>query len=227
MAGLGVRAANPIWYFVDLVGLGLNDQYYISFLTNTFPYLPQPVFHDVNLTIPWDNPLQFFPNGTLPDNIYWDTTLVWRLEIRQGPTQSDPLIYEINNFIPCCSGSAPTPPNPNQPGIYFLENQITNPQFAETFFTNDLTIKIAGTYHIAPGWDLILGGGPGTTVITQLLLSGSQNISNNPPFALKINNSGWGTAILQQTFNHNGSIWASGACARAYPSFSMLSDILF
>src|SRR6476660_3556837 len=99
---IGIRAANPIWFFVDLVGQPLNDQYYISFLTNTFPYLPQPVFQDVNLTPgqEWANPLEFFPNGTLPDNMYWDPNKVWRLEIRRGPTQSDPLIYEINNFSP-------------------------------------------------------------------------------------------------------------------------------
>jgi hypothetical protein len=141
--------------------------------------------------------------------MYWDPTLVWRLEIRQGPSQSDPLIYEINNFVPCCSNSGP---NPNDNAISTSTNQITNPQFAEVSFTNDLTITTAGTYPIAPGWNLILTGA-GTTTLTQLVLSGSQNNINNPPFALKINNSGWTTSILQQTFNMNGGIWANGAIA--------------
>jgi hypothetical protein len=206
MQARGVRAANPIWWLPDLVGQPLNDQYYISFLTNTFPYLPQPIFEDVDLTIPWANPLEFFPNGTLPDNMYWDPALVWRLEIRQGPTQSDPLIYEINNFSP--SGIAPNPPIPAP--LFVNENQITNPQFGEINFTNDYTITTAGSYNIAPGWNLVLTGS-GTTTLTQLVFSGSQDIINNPPFGLKINNSGWTSAILQQIFTMNGAIWANGA----------------
>jgi hypothetical protein len=202
-----IRAANPIWYMVDLNGLGLNDQYYISFLTNTFPYLPQSIFQDVNGTIPWPNPLQFYPNGTLPDNMYFDDSEVYRLEVRQGPTQSDPLIYEINNVIAGQGGITP-----NNLELATAGNQSTNPQFAEVYFTTPLTLTMAGTYRIAPGWQLILTG-TGTTTLTQLILSGNQNIVGNPPFALKINNSGWTTAILQQTFNNNGAIWANGAIA--------------
>lgn len=206
----GIRAANPIWYFVDLTGLGLNDQYYINFLTNTFPYLPQPVFHDVNLTVPWTDPLQFFPNGTLPDNMYWDPELTWRLEIRQGPTQSDPLIYEINNFMPGVGGSV-TPTNLQ---ILTGDNQITNPQFSEIFFASPYTITTAGTYNIAPGWDLILTGS-GSTTLTQLILTGASVTvdpnGNSIPYALKIDNAGWTTAILQQRLNNNGALWAGGA----------------
>lgn len=205
---LGIRAANPIWFFNDLVGQPLNDEYYISFLTNDFPYLPQPVFQDVNLTIPWANPLEFGPNGGLPDNIYWNPDLVWRLEIRHGPTQSDALIYEINNFSP--GQGIPTPETLD---ISAATNQITNPQFFDIFFTNNLTISTAGTYDIAPGWQLILTGGPGTTILTQLDIRGidAALVTGDPPYALKINNSGWTRAILRQRFNHNGAIWSNGA----------------
>lgn len=208
-----IRAANPVWYFVDNVGLSLNDQYYISFLTNTFPYLPQSVFMDVNGTIPWPNPLEFFPNGTLPSNLYFDQNLIYRLEIRQGPTQSDPLIYEINNFQPGQGGITP-----NNLDIVTASNQITNPQFAEVFFTNDYVITAAGTYNIAPGWNLIITGSGGTTTVTQLVLSGSDSagspiIVGNPPFALRINSNGWTTVTLEQRFNNNGALWQNGAVA--------------
>ncbi len=208
-----VRAANPIWLFVDLVGQVLNDEYYISFLTNTFPYLPQNVFHTVNGT-PWSNPLQFYPNGTLPNNLFFDPNLVYRLEIRRGPTQSDPLIYEINNFSPGQGGITP-----NDLDIVTADNQITNPQFAEVFFTNDYVITAAGTYHIAPGWDLIITGVGGSTTLTQLILSGSVNdtgnpeSNGNPPYALRINSTGWSTVTLQQRFNNNGALWTKGAIA--------------
>lgn len=204
-----IRAANPIWYFVDLVGLGLNDQFYISFLTNTFPYMPQPIHQDVNCTIPWANPLQFFPNGTLPDNMYWNPDLVWRLEIRQGPTQSDPLIYEINNFSPGQGGVSP-----NDLTILTSENEITNPQFAQINFLSPLTITTAGTYDIGPGWQLILVG-PGSSTVSQVIASGAsidvKPRDNSVPYALRIANTGWTTATLRQTLNHNGALWAGGA----------------
>lgn len=213
---LGIRAANPIWYFVDHFGIGLNDQYYIFFLNNIFPYLPQPVFHDVNLTTPWANPLIFFPNGTLPDNMYWPPDQVWRLEIRQGPTQSDPLIYEINNFQP---GIAQ--PSVNNIGIFTSDNLINNPQFSELNFTSPLTITTAGTYNIAPGWNLVLTGA-GTITLTQLVYSGVSigAVIGEPPFGLRLNSNGWTEVLLQQTFNHNGAIFANGAIAGTFAARS-------
>lgn len=212
-----IRGANPIWYFVDLVGNQLNDQFYISFLTNTFPYLPQPVFQDVNGTIPWANPLEFFPNGTLPDNLYFNEDLVYRLEIRQGPTQSDPLIYEINNYTVGTGGT----PTPESLDVKAASNQVSNPQFAQINFTSPVTITTAGTYNIAPGWNLVLTGS-GSTTVTQLILSGTTDgaLIGSPPFALEISNSGWSTATLEQVFNNNGALWSNGAIA-----FTMLARV--
>lgn len=201
-----VRAANPVWYFPDLTGLPLNDEYFAFFLTNTLPYLPQNVYRDPQGLAVWDNPLEFFPNGTLPDNLYFDPSLVYRIEIRQGNSQTDPLIYEINNFIP---GDGATPDN-NSLAILGNENQVSNGQFSIINFVSPLTIAIAGTYSIAPGWDLVLTGA-GSTTLTQLILSGSQNQINNPPFALRINNTGWTESYLRQRLLDNGAIWANGA----------------
>jgi len=199
-----VRAANPIWYFVDLVGNQLDDRYFAFFLQNTFPYLPQPIYQTPGGTF-WSDPIQFLPNGTLPDNLYFDPTKVYRIEIRKGNTQADPLIYEINNFIP---GSGGTPPPPTDI-VLSADNQVTNPQFAFVDFINPLTIAAAGTYDIAPGWFLKLMG-TGTATITKInTIAGNQGIINNPPYALEFNLSGWSSAILYQQFNMNGSIWAS------------------
>lgn len=201
-----VRAANPVWYFVDLVGIGLNDEYYAFFLTNTLPYLPQAVFRDPQGLTAWPNPLEFFPNGTLPDNLYFDPSLVYRIEIRHGNSQTDPLIYEINNFVP---GNGSSSNSSLQ--IFGNENEISNGQFSEINFTSPLTITTAGTYSIAPGWDLVLTGGPGTTTITQFILSGTANEPTNPPYFLRISNSGWSGADLVQRFENNGALWAGGA----------------
>lgn len=211
-----VRGSNPIWYFVDLVGLGLNDQYWISFLQNTVQYLPQPVYMGtVGLTpnsppIPWSNPLQFYPNGTLPDNIYGDDSLVYRLEIRRGPNQNDPLIYVINNYS-FGNGSSSEDISGSD------ENQISNPQFAFVNFSLQgispvaITYTTAGTYPIAPGWDLVLTGS-GSCTATQLIFSGNDNQVGNPfpPYALRINSSGsWTGVTLRQRFFGNGGIWGN------------------
>jgi hypothetical protein len=198
------RAANPIWYFPDLEGSPLNDEYYAFFLTNTFPYIPQAVFQDPDGTIPWNNPIEFFPNGTLPDNLYFNDGEVYRIEIRHGNTQADPLIYEINNFIP--SGNTGGGSSTVQAG--FGENQATMSQFSEVNFVSPLAITTAGTYSVAPGWDLVLTG-IGTATITQTPIAGDQNFVNNPTYALGLNLNGWSTANLVQRFNHNGDIWAS------------------
>lgn len=205
-----VRAPNPIWFMVDLIGQPLNDEYYAFFLTNTLPYLPQNVYRDPQgMTVWTGNVIEFYPNGTLPDNLYFDPNLVYRIEIRHGNSQADPLIYEINNFVP---GDGLTPSN-NSLAILGNENQISNSNFSHINFVSPLVISAAGTYNIAPDWYLILTGA-GTTTITQLILSGDQFPANPPPpfpYALRFANSGWSTVTLQQRFFNNGAIWSLGA----------------
>ena len=210
-----VRSANPIWYLPDLIGQPLNDQYYAFFLTNTMPYLPQNVYQDPQGLTVWPGDIvQFLPNGTLPDNLYFDPDLVYRIEIRMGNLQTDPLIYEINNYVPTGGGGG------GGGGISsgFGTNQADNPNFAEVSFTPtstsaglaSLTITMAGTYSIAPGWFLDLTGA-GTITLTQLIIPANQNQVNDPPFALQISSTGWTSVILRQRFNHNGGIWTGGA----------------
>ena len=205
-----VRAANPIWYMVDLTGLPLNDNYYAFFLTNTVPYVPQAPYQDPNGYASWPYVLQFQPSGTLPNNLYFNPDLVYRIEIRKGPDQTYPLIWIIENFVPGSSGSTNTDLSTSQ-------NLITNPQFADVDFVSPYTFTqgSSGTYTIdvGPGWQLVLTG-TGTTILTQVENSGStwtSTIPGNPPYSLTINNSGWTTASLVQTFANNGEIFANGA----------------
>lgn len=212
MAQILIRGSNPIWYLPDLVGEPLNDEYYAFFLTNVFPYVPQAVYSDVEGVNAWSNPLQFQPGGTLPNNLYFDATEVYRIEIRHGNTQADALIYEINNYAP---GAAQDVIN-NQ--IESVDNQITNPQFAEIFFAGTeadpyvYTETVSGTYSIelAPGWFLDLEGA-GTSEISQIELAGNSDIEGSPPYALHLVNSGWTQVYLRQRFERNGAIFASGS----------------
>ncbi len=207
-----VRGANPIWSFVDLIGQQLDDSYYISFLSNTFPYLPQLVTHDNQGLVPWGQPIEFLANGTLPPDIYGDPDLVYRLEIRQGPLQSDPLIYLVTNYI-FGDGSNNNPTNDNN-----QENQISNPQFAFVNFLDgpsnpatpdpQIIFTTAGTYEIAPDWSLVLVG-TGSCTVTQIITNGAENILNSPvpPYYLEFVTTGWTSVTLEQTLEGNGAIW--------------------
>lgn len=206
-----VRAANPIWYLPDLVGLPLNDEYWAIFLSNVFPYIPQAPTHDPEGLIPWaGGKVQFQPNGTLNNELYFNPDLVYRIEVRHGQTSADPLIYEVNNFVPE-SGSVN-----NNNDLLGGDNQITNPQFQDVSFVSPYTYTqvISSTYtvNVAPGWELVLTG-QGTTVLTQLTQAGTDDIQGNPPYAIRINNTGWSSALLRQRFNDNGAIFANGAIA--------------
>lgn len=215
MATTFVRAANPIWFMVDLVGQPLNDEYYIFFLQNVFPYLPQSVYSDVNGTIPWSNPLQFQPDGTLPDNLYFNGDLVYRLEVRHGDSQSDALIREVNNFVPSNGGSGR-----ETTSSFTTDNQISNPQFYQINFMSPLDITTEGTYNIAPDWDFVCEG-VGTAEISQLISVSDQDQINNPPYALRIDTNGFTTSKLVQRFNHNGALWASTDDQEGFISMSV------
>lgn len=207
-----VRGSNPIWSFVDLIGQQLDDSYYISFLSNTFPYLPQLVTHDNQGLVPWGQPIEFLANGTLPPDIYGDPALVYRLEIRQGPLQSDPLIYLVNDYI---FGD-----NINNTGSNdeSQDNQISNPQFSIVNFLNgpsnpeapnpQVVFTAAGSYEIAPGWRLDLVGS-GSCTVTQFITTGSENLPNSPvpPYYLEFTTTGWTSVNLVQRLNGNGAIW--------------------
>jgi hypothetical protein len=199
------RSYNPIWFVVDLNGLALDDTYYMFTLYNTLPYLPQTLAIDENGT-PSDNPIQFLANGTLPVDLYWDDEAVYRIEIRQGNTQADPLIYEINNYIPIGS-EGPTPPPGNSTSL--TDNQITNPQFSVFNIASPSTFSSADTYAIAPGWDLILAGS-GTAVVSQRTYTGDEytpNNATNASYGLRIVNNGFTSVKLRQRFDHNGALW--------------------
>jgi hypothetical protein len=208
-----VRAASPIWFFSNLTGQPFDDTYWAFFLENTVPYIPQNVFQDPNGVSPWSNPIEYQPSSGLPNNLYFDPTVVYRIEVRQGPTQNDPLIYLIENFVPGV-GELTTDNLFNN-----SENLITNPQFADIYFVSGDVISAAGTYSIAPGWQLVLVGS-GSTTLTQIEIPGDGNVVGNPPYALDISNSGWTSAKLIQQFNNNGAIFSQGAVAMSILAFA-------
>ena len=203
---LGIRGANPVWSEVDLQGKIFDDTFYLFVLENTIPYIPATVYHDPDLNIPWTNPIRFLGNGTLPVDIYFESDKVYRLEFRQGPTQQDPLIYEVNNYVAGTGGSTPV-----DTVAFASSNQVTNPQFALMSLQNPVTIT--GTnpdpIEIAPGWTLLLSG-TGSVTIEQVPLNNSNINPSNAPYALRLTMNGWtnDSVILRQRFQQNGMLWA-------------------
>ncbi|HWW39681.1 hypothetical protein [Pedobacter sp.] len=213
-----VRSFNPIWFEVDLTALPFDDTYFLFVLQNTFPYLPAIVYHDPSGLIPWNNPIQFLANGTLPVDIYWDTgssaaPMVYRLEFRKGDDQSDPLIYLVENYTPGSGGIGPITQVAS-----ISDNQITNPQFSLIDFTTPFSYTGAASgvspIDVAPGWSLLLTG-TGTVTLTQVPLNDSPSTINptNAPYALEINTSSWGSVVLRQRFQQNGMEWANQTVA--------------
>ena len=198
------RSYNPIWYAPDLTGAPMDDTYYFFVLQNVLPYLPSTIYHDESQTVAWSNPIQLLANGTLPVDMYFNDELVYRLEWRAGPTQSDALIYVVENYSPSAN-SVPEPGGSSSSS----ENQITNPQFATVNFIGSLVIGTAGTYDIAPGWQLIAAGS-GTVTVSQDTYIGSDwtaDSQTNAPYGLSIIKNGFTSVILRQTFHGNGALW--------------------
>ncbi len=204
---LGIRGSNPIWAEFDLTGKIFDDTYWLFVLENTLPYIPATVYHDPDLNTPWTNPIQFLANGTLPNDIYFESDHVYRLEFRQGDTQADPLIYEVNNYVAGAGGSTPV-----DTVAFASSNQITNPQFALINFTSPYTLSATDPVpmEVAPGWFLELAG-TGTVVVTQVPLNNTNINPSNAPYALRLTMTGWtsGEVFLRQRFQQNGMLWAN------------------
>jgi hypothetical protein len=214
---LGIRGANPIWSEVDLQGKLFDDTFYMFVLENTIPYIPATVYHDPDLNVPWTQPIRFLGNGTLPIDIYYEENKVYRLEFRQGPTQQDPLIYEVDNYVPGTGGATPV-----DTVAFASENEVTNPQFA--LFSLQSPTTITGTnpdpIEVAPGWFLVLAG-TGTVTINQVPLNNSNINPSNAPYALRLTMNGWtdGSVKLQQRFFQNGMLWANKIVSTAITAF--------
>lgn len=208
-----VRGINPVWSFVDLNGLQFDDTFYMYVLENQIPYIPATVYHDDSGILPWTNPIQFLANGTLPIDIFWNDSVVYRLEFRQNlgllpPSQNDPLIYLVENYIP--TGSVVTSTSVSGSAT---ENQITNGQFSLVNFVSPLVLTNVTnppSIEIAPGWFLDLVG-TGSVTIQQVPLNSGLNNPTNAPYALNINlNGGWTSLpVLRQRFYQNGMNWAN------------------
>ena len=201
-----VRGSNPIWFEVDLTAHAFDDTFYLFILENDIPYIPATVWQDPYGNTPWSNPIRFFANGTLPNNIYYDPDAVYRLEFRQGPTQQDPLIYLVENYVPGTGGNTPV-----DESAFVTDNQITNPQFALINFQSPLTLSNISTQviNIAPGWFLNLTGA-GSVTITQVPLNNTVPDATNASYALRVQLSGgWTNVYLSQRFKKNGLLWAN------------------
>ncbi len=220
MAILYIRGPSPIWFFSDHTGQPLDDTYWAFFKANTLPYAPQDVFQTPNGT-PWPYPMEFQPSAGLPNNLYFSPELVYRIEIRQGDHDSDPLIWLIENYIPGDTQGGST----DTDSLLTAENLLTNPQFADIYFSSPLTISTAGTYDIAPGWQLeLVGTGTVSTTITQGTTAGTDEDIGNPAYYLRFQNSGWTSATLFQRLDNNGSLFAQGAVGIAFSAFATSNE---
>ncbi len=218
-----VRGADPIWWIPNLTGSPTDDTYFMFVLSNVIPYLPSPVYQNYQGTIPWSNPIEVLSNGTLPVDIFFDSTKVYRLEIRAGNTQDAQLIYLVENYSPEGTGGV-TPVE----GWNDTTNQITNPQFALVDFPSPSPQSLtstAATIDIAPGWQIVTTGSAGSITVSQVPLNGASGDTTNPPYMLNIASSGWTTVGIKQTFAGNGALWTGEGVAVAFSAASTTSSL--
>ena len=217
-----IRGSNPIWFEVDLTAHAFDDTFYLFVLENTIPYIPATVWQDPDGNVAWTNPIRFLANGTLPNNIYYDADTVYRLEFRQGPTQSDPLIYLVENYVPGVSNDIPVDTT-----SFSTDNQISNPQFALINFTSPLVLPSISSQvvNLAPGWFLHLTG-TGSVTLTQVPLNSAVVNPTNAGYALQIQLSGsWTNAYLSQRFTNNGVLWANTFVSSSIMALADLTSI--
>lgn len=209
------RGINPIWWMPDLTGNPMDDTYYLFILSNTLPYIPLVVYKDYAGNVPWRNPIEVNANGAMPNDIYWDLNEVYRLEWRKGPSQSYPLTYLIENYIPQGTGSGSSVTTSAQ-----TSNQITNPQFALVNFNGTYTSSSTDPIDIAPGWVLTGNAGGGSITVTQTTFTGATDDSTNASYGLTITFTGSNPVTLTQTFAHNGALWAGKGLTTAISASS-------
>lgn len=227
---LGVRGFNPIWSLFSVTGRLFDDTYYMWVLQNEIPYIPADIFSDPDLSVPLTNPVQFLANGTLPVDVFFESNVVYRLEFRQHcdpfslPSQSDPLIYEVDNYVPGEGGSTPV-----DTIAFTSDNQVTNPQFSLVNFVSPYSlvgVTNPAPIEIGPGWFLELSG-TGNVTINQVALTNTTPISTNSPYALRLTLSGWtnGSVMLRQRFYQNGLLWSSTPDLQRYVSSTVTAEI--
>lgn len=218
-----IRGSNPVWSFVDLTGKQFDDTFYMFVLTNDLPYTPETVWHDSDAQIPWTQPIQFFANGTLPIDIFWDPDVIYRLEFRNGPLQSDPLIYLVENYVPGIGTDTPGDVTIN------TDNQITNAQFSLINFNSPLVllnVTPSAPIPVAPGWFLNVTG-TGNITIERVAFNSTLPNPTNAPYALHIVLSGTFTGMpyLSQRFDQNGMLWSSFGTTNRFVSNSVTARV--
>ncbi len=96
-----------------------------------------------------------------------------------------------------------------------LENELTNPQFAEVLFTSPITFTFNAVADevitIAPGWDVVLTSpGVGSLTLTIITPTGSLNRITNPGTLLNIKSTGLTSLKLRQRLYGSPNLWGSG-----------------
>jgi hypothetical protein len=105
-----------------------------------------------------------------------------------------------------------------------IENQISNPQFAEVLFDTSLSeypITIGTVTDqviaIAPDWDLVVScATTGSVTVKQVRPLGSENDLTNPGTLLNIKSSGLSKLWLRQRLYGSPNLWGSGNIAVSF-----------
>lgn len=118
-----------------------------------------------------------------------------------------------------------------------IQNELSNPQFAEVLFTSPTTLNFNGVTDevitIAPNWDVVLTSpGVGSLTLSIITPTGSLNRITNPGTLLNINSSGLTSLKLRQRLYGSPNLWGSGYLsatfiAKTYAGTSSTISLLY
>jgi hypothetical protein len=154
-----------------------------------------------------DNPVipYFFPYDANGDAELYFVRCTSSTDVPQFTREAVP-------YIPASSESAITS---------IIENELSNPQFAEVLFESPLTITFNAVtdevISIAPNWDLVLTSpGVGSVTMNVLTPTGSLNRITNPGTLLNITSAGLSSLKLRQRIYGSPNLWGSGYIAGTF-----------
>jgi len=104
-----------------------------------------------------------------------------------------------------------------------LENEVSNPQFAEVFFTTpgpytyNFNAASSQVVHLGPDWDLVVSSpAVGSVTVNQITPTGALNIPGNPGTLLNITSAGLSSLHLRQRIYGSPNLWGSGILASTF-----------
>lgn len=189
----------------------LKDVFQITYTSGIYNYAPLP------------NPMTLSSIGTFVDALDNPVIPYFYPYDASGNIEYYRVVVESSGLVP----QFVRDPVPNVPSggdsiiTSALENELSNPQFAEVLFNTPTTLSFNtvtdSVVNIAPGWDLVVSSpAVGSVTLSIKTPTGSLNRLTNPGTLLNINSASLSKLQLRQRLYGSPNLWGSGYLAGTF-----------